>query len=286
MEYQVKDGNLILHIPGFSLIDSLDCGQCFRFEQQPDGRVCGMAGNHFLSAYQQGDQIIFEHMTEQEFETFWKDYLDLDTDYQEIQKVICQDKTVAAACEYAGGIHILRQDSWEALCSFILSQNNNIPRIKGIISRLCENFGEKTEYGYAFPTIQQLSQCKLEDLSVLRAGFRAKYLLDAIQKINSGEVDLERVRTADFPQAKEELLKICGVGTKVADCALLFGFYRLESFPIDVWMKRVMQYFYPNGFPEYAKPYAGIAQQYLFHYIRTCPDQIPEEVRKKQKNAG
>lgn len=281
MEYIVQGKNIIAHQRGFSLKDTLDCGQCFRFEQDRDGKIKGFAQNHFLCASQDDNQIVFDNMEEDEFNGFWRNYLDFDRDYNLIKSELCRDEIIAKACEYAGGIHIVKQDPWEALCSFIISQNNNIPRIKGIISRLCEDFGEQTEYGFAFPSAETIADCSVEALSGLRAGFRAKYILDASCKIASGAIDLKCIAEADINTAREMLKEINGVGPKVAECALLFGFNRLEAFPVDVWIKRVLEYFYKSGVPEFIKPYGGIAQQFLFHYIRTCPEAVPEEYRKK-----
>lgn len=266
---------------GFQLEATLDCGQCFRF-QKKDGWIVGMAGNHFLKARQEGGTLIFDGMDPCEWENFWRKYLDFNTDYSIFHQLFSMDPTMQKAMAYAGGIRILRQDSWEALCSFILSQNNNIPRIKGIISRLCEQFGERMEYGYGFPKVERIASCDLEELSGLRAGFRAKYLLDAARKIADGSLDFAKVQKAELDEARELLQQIHGVGPKVAECTLLFGFYRLEAFPVDVWMKRVLCYFYPEGLPDCFHPYAGVAQQMLFHYIRTCPDAVPEQYRKAQ----
>ncbi|MBR2877035.1 MAG: DNA-3-methyladenine glycosylase 2 family protein, partial [Clostridia bacterium] len=166
------------------------------------------------------------------------------------------------------GIRILKQDEWETICSFIISQNNNIPRIKKIIENLCETFGEKCGEGYSFPKAETLAKLEVEDLDVLRAGFRSKYILDAAQKIASGKVDLEAIKKMDFENAKSELIKIKGVGEKVAQCSLLYGFARMEAFPVDVWVKRIVSELYPEGLPECINGTQGIAQQYLFHWRR------------------
>ena len=180
-----------------------------------------------------------------------------------------------AAAEFAGGIRILKQEPFEALCSFIISQNSNIPRIKGIIERLFLHFGEPflyhNETRYAFPTPKKLASCTPEDLAPLRAGFRAKYLIDAAKRIASGEIDLEAVRKMPLPDAKAKLQTISGVGPKVADCALLYGLHRTECFPMDVWMKRAVSLL-PRLSPADFGENAGIAQQYLFHYVRMHPE--------------
>lgn len=264
---------------GFSLGDTLDCGQCFRFDKQPDGSFAGVAGNHFAVISQQGDRLIFSG-TPKEDEGFWRAYLDLDADYASYQAAFSKDPVLKEACRYAGGIRLVRQDPWEALCSFIISQNNNIPRIKGIIARLCALKGPALgEDRHGFPAPNRLAACSLEELSPLRAGFRAGYLLDAAQKVVSGTVDLSSLFTLPMEEAREQLRQIRGVGPKVAECALLYGFHRLEAFPVDVWINRALRSFYPQGFPFEDSPVKGVAQQYLFHYIRTCPDALPKELR-------
>ena len=154
------------------------------------------------------------------------------------------------------------------LCSFIISQNNNISRIKGIIERLCENFGEKIEGGYTFPTAEKIASLTVEDLAPLRSGFRAKYLIDAAQKVASGAVDLYHLRYFTLDAARDELMKIKGVGPKVADCALLFSHHHDRAFPKDVWINRALDTLFGGELPEIAKDYAGIAQQYIFFYAR------------------
>lgn len=277
MKGQQNGNDYVVTLKGYSLHDSLDCGQSFRWEESSPGRFHGIAGKHVLDVCQKGDQITFEHTSEQEFQEFWCRYFDFDADYSAFQRILCLDPILQKACEYAGGIRILRQEPWEALCSFIISQNNNIPRIKGIIARLCENFGEPLSgVDFAFPEPEAIAQCSIEELQPLRAGFRAKYILDAAKKVSSGEIDLAAISKMETEEARKELMKIQGVGPKVAECALLFGFYRIEAFPVDVWIKRILDRFYQQGFPEFAKPYGGIAQQYLFHYVRRHPETLEE----------
>ena len=269
MDYEMIGTDIVVRTEGFSLADTLDCGQCFRWERQEDGSFLGIVGNRCQKISQNGRKLTFYECGEREFTSFWENYFDFSTDYQGVKKMLSQDKTLRDAIHIAGGIHILRQDPWEMICSFIISQNNHIPRIKGIISRLCENFGTPLPGGgYSFPTAQALASLELEALAPLRAGFRGKYLLDAARKVASNEVDFEKIRHGDLKTGEEELRKIYGVGTKVAQCILLYGFYRTEAFPVDVWIKKVLKNYYPEGFPYLHNPCAGIAQQYLFHYIR------------------
>lgn len=177
------------------------------------------------------------------------------------------------ACRFAGGIRVLRQDGWEALASFILSQNNNIKRITGIIERLCCQFGNPIGGGLcAFPPPERLAGLSPEDLAPLRSGFRARYLIDAARQVTGGTVDLAALSALPTAEARAELMKIVGVGKKVADCALLFGFGHGDCFPVDVWIGRALAELLPEGLPPSLAPCAGIAQQMIFHYMRACPD--------------
>ena len=255
-----------LEITGFSLRDTLNCGQCFRWEEQPDGSFHGIVNGRNITALQEGNALCLPDIDESEL-PFWKEYFDLDTDYAALKEQFSADETLRLACEKAGGIRLLRQDPWETLCSFIISQNNNIPRIRTIIGRLCEQFGEPVKDGYAFPAPEVLARCTVEDLAPLKAGFRAKYILDAARKVASGELDLAALAEMPLDEARLKLMTVYGVGPKVAECALLYGFHRLDAFPVDTWIKKALQRYYPDGFPDFAVP-KGIAQQFLFHYIR------------------
>lgn len=273
MNYTIQNTDILIHpVADLDLAQTLDCGQAFRWEQQKDGSFRGGA-LHKPLRLSLNENTLTLHDTPEEDLAFWMDYLDLATDYGSLKASFAQNEILAKAVEFAPGLRILKQDKWEALCSFIISQNNNIKRIKGIIQRLCQNFGEDMGGGYhSFPSAQRLAQQTVEDLAELKAGFRARYILDAAQKISGGEVDLEEIARLPLEEARKALMQITGVGVKVADCALLFGFYRVESYPVDVWIKRVNQHMFPQGLPPYVLPYAGIAQQYLFHYARLCPE--------------
>lgn len=268
MQKIFENGNLILQdTDNLDIALSLDCGQAFRWSLNSDGQWEGIVKGKFLRLGQEGKAITFYNTTESDFEDIWRVYFDLDRDYKNIISSYT-DESLIKACNAYPGIRILKQDEWEAICSFIISANNNIPRIKGIIERFCQYFGEDTGNGYSFPTAETVSKLTVEDLAPIRSGFRAKYIIDAAQKIASKEVDIEKVKTLPFEDAKAELLKIKGVGEKVAQCALLYGFGRMEAFPIDVWVKRILEELYPNGLPECINGTQGIAQQYLFHWRR------------------
>lgn len=253
----------------FDLGLSLDCGQAFRWEKDENDVFSGVAFGKVMRAKQENGQINFYGVSEKDFNGIFRNYLDFDRDYKKITDGYKADIYLSAAIDEYRGIRILRQDSWEALCSFIISQNNNIPRIKGIIKRLCESCGEEIEKGfYSFPDAYVLADKTIEDLMPLRSGFRAKYILDAAKKVSSGEIDFDAIDKKPIDFGREELQKIKGVGKKVAECTLLYGFGKIEAFPIDVWVKRIMAEMYPNGLPECAENTEGIAQQYLFHWRR------------------
>ncbi len=252
----------------FNLGQSLNCGQCFRF-YEAEGRYCGVAMQKYIEIEHVEDKLVIYSDTEISDEEM-VEFFDFNLDYDKINAILSQDQTMKSAIEYAGGIRILRQPAWEVLCSFILSQNNNIKRISGIIERLCENFGEDIGNGhYSFPSTEKIAALTVDDLAPIRSGFRAKYVIDAAKKIVSGEVNIDELFASDTDTAREILMKIHGVGPKVADCVLLFGFHKLDAFPKDVWIKKALSEFYPDGVPDYIMEHGGIAQQYLFHYIRT-----------------
>lgn len=254
----------------FDLEKTLNCGQCFRWEQNADGSFSAVVGQNYGTVRQNGTHFQIENISESSV-VQWIAYFDLDRNYNEIQSYLCQKcKKLTTAAAYAGGIRILSQEPWEALCSFIISQNNNIPRIKGIIDRLCRQFGEPCGLSYTFPRAEILAKCTVEDLSLLRAGFRAKYIIDAAQKVVENQIDLEKLRTMPLIDAQNELKKIKGVGAKVADCTLLYGLHNLSAFPIDVWIKKALNTEFKAISPDIFQPYAGIAQQYIFHYMRSA----------------
>ena len=270
---KTETGVKITNIKDLDLEQTLDCGQSFRWKKQNDGSFKGVAYNKSVSMNMQGDTLYIDNATEEDFEKIWKNYLDLDLDYGKIRKDISKIHPVLKdAAKYAPGIRILQQEPYEALCTFIISQNNNIKRIKGIVERLCESFGEQLPDGeYTFPKAEVIAQLTEEDLSPLRAGFRNKYIIDGAKKVASGEVNLDICKTLPYEEARAELMKIKGVGVKVADCTLLFGMHRIEAFPVDVWMRRAMEKLFPDMKAEDFGQYAGIAQQYIFHYSRMNP---------------
>jgi N-glycosylase/DNA lyase len=271
MDYRVQGRDIIVHEPDLDLDETLDCGQAFRWKKISSDYECTYEGffinDKLMISQERKGNFIFHNTSENDFVSKWIRYFDFETDYSELKRCFSEDETLSKACKFAQGIRLLRQDSWECLISFIISQNNNIPRIKGIIDRLCEHYHGK------FPESKQLCCETEESLAYLRSGFRAKYILDAASKTSCSEISLDKIAIMPIDEARTALKQIKGVGPKVAECVLLFGMYKTEAFPIDVWIKRVLAQYYPNGFPEFAREKGGIAQQYLFHYIRSITKQ-------------
>lgn len=270
MNYTVRENDIVLEsFDCLNLKNTLLCGQAFRWKETDCNTFTGTVRGQTLCVIQKDNEIIFKNTSEETFNGLWVPYFDLERDYKSITDSFRTDKYISSALDEFYGIRILHQEPWEALCSFIISQNNNIPRISGIIERLCESFGTHAQGGgYGFPDAAAMSRLTENDLSVLRAGFRNKYLIDAAKKVAEGEISLEEIKLMPIEQARAELMKIKGVGPKVAECTLLYGFGRLEAFPVDVWVKRIMAEMYADGLPECTKNYEGIAQQYLFHWRR------------------
>ena len=259
---------VVENVTCLDLAETLDCGQAFRWKPIDDNKWYGIAFGKEITVSLKDGNLIFYDTTEDDFELIWKEYFDLRRDYSKIEAFMQKDDMLNKMRLVSSGVRVLNQEPWETLCSFIISQNNNIKRIKGIVERLCEQYGEKLEKGYAFPTAETIAKLNLDDLAPLRAGFRAKYILDAAKKVASGEVDFNKIMTLSLEEAEAELTKIHGVGLKVADCTLLFGLGFAEAFPKDVWIKRAMPILFPNGLPKGSEGFEGILQQYIFSYAR------------------
>lgn len=280
MKYERCDGGFaVKDYNYFDPSQTFDCGQCFRFEREADGTWSGVTRGIFFGVKDMGERLFIRCESEEELTGVILPFLALDEDYDMIREDIkthfAADDTMAAAMELGSGIRILRQEPWEALCSFIISQNNNIPRIKKIIETLCEKYGRPLPCGrYSFPTPEALRDAGIDALFECRTGFRAKYIYDAACKVCDGTLDLNAVMALPTADADAALQSVKGVGAKVSACALLFGLGKTDAFPIDVWMKRIIDEYYGGvlDVPSLGK-YAGIAQQYLFYYIRSI--QIP-----------
>lgn len=268
--YKLENDCIILQASCFDLALTLDCGQAFRWVQTAENEWHGVAFAKPLTLRQTENGIEFIGTTREDFENIWMPYFDLDRDYNELCNRFKADPHLERAVSECYGIRVLRQDPWEAVCSFIISSNNNIPRIKGIIDRLCRLLGEHLGGDdYAFPSAERIAEAGINALAPIRAGFRAKYIIDAAQKVANGEIDFQKIYASPLDEGRDELIKIKGVGEKVAQCALLYGFGMADAFPVDVWVRRIMQELYPDGLPECINGVRGIAQQYLFHWRRT-----------------
>ena len=279
-------------VEDFEVSKVFDCGQCFRFNPVEgsihEAEFSGIAYGRFISVGQDGRDIYIYNTTEAEFESVWKHYLALDVDYKAIKSDIAsrsENPALHRAVSVGGGIRILHQEPWEAICSFIVSQNNNIPRIKKIIEAMSRECGEPIEIPekyrakvspltelYAFPSPEALVEKGIDGLFALKTGFRAKYIYDAAVRASEGRIDYERLfSSCDTDECVKHLCEIKGIGPKVASCALLFGFGRYDAFPVDVWIKKVISKYFSGEedfSPDILGDYAGIAQQYLFYYER------------------
>ena len=273
----------------FELKDIFECGQCFRFNKQEDESYTGVVGNNVINVKKVDNEIHIKSVGQDNLEELVVNYFDLNRDYEQIKDKLSKiDENMEKSISYGKGIRILNQDLWETIISFIISANNNIPRIKGIIDRMSERYGNKIifegkEY-YTFPTIDELSKASVEDLRALGLGFRDVRVYETTKMIKNKEVDLEQLKNEkDFNKVRNTLLTLPGVGPKVADCILLFStLKRWEAFPIDVWVRRVMNELYiKNPYETKVKKeeiekiayekfgnLAGIAQQYLFYWKR------------------
>ena len=280
---------ILKNCKSFKVKDIFDCGQCFRWNEENDGSYTGIFGRNVLNVKESGEDIVFEGICDGNIEEVCKNYFDLDRNYEEIKRNLSNvDENLKEAIKYGGGIRILNQDLWEMIISFIISANNNIPRIKGIIDRISAKYGQKIEFRgkefYTFPTVEELSKASKQDFRDLGAGFRDKYIYETTLMINNKIVSLEELQSEkNTKKVREKLLTLCGVGPKVADCILLFSsLKRFDVFPIDVWVRRVMNDLYIHNEDEKKVSKAqiekiavekfgeleGIAQQYLFYWKR------------------
>ena len=277
------------NVESFELRDIFECGQCFRWNKQKDGSYTGVFKNNMLNVKKNKDEIIFEGICENEIQQTVENYFDLNRNYEKIKEQLSKiDQNMKKSIEYGNGIRILNQDLWETIISFIISANNNIPRIKGIIERLSEKYGDEIKYKgnkyYTFPTPEQLKNVTVEEYRKLGLGFRDIRLYETTKMILNKQVDIENMKNnPNTIEVREELLKLSGVGPKVADCILLFSdLKRFEVFPIDVWVRRVMNDLYIKNEDETKVnkkqiekianekfgDLAGLAQQYLFYWRR------------------
>ena len=284
MEYTITETGVVLNSGlSFDLVHTFECGQCFRWTQDENGVYSGIASGKELTLRKEGDNVIL-NCSGEDFNLLWKKYFDIDNDYNEIRKEITEVcPALRDAVNSINGIRILSQEPWEALCSFIISQNKQIPHIKKIVQDLSRKYGNylgaiNGEEFYSFPDVGQLGNIQIEDYRKCKTGFRAPYLFDAAMWIGGKENIGMELSDLGYETAKEKLKEIKGVGDKVANCVLLFSLGYRNSFPVDVWIKRIMEEMYfgkttdNNKIMEFAKEkfgeLGGYAQQYLFFYAR------------------
>lgn len=260
----------------FSVSQICRSGQCFRLDPVEEGIYELIAGERFLNIKADdggtaGKTVLY--CSRKEYESFWREYFDMDTSYEEyLAEIDPADKYLSAAGQFGRGIRILRQDVWEMIITFILSQQNNIPRIKGLIRAISGEYGEKLETKEgkmydAFPGPDRLAEATEEELRSLKLGYRSRYICGTARMVASGEVDLEQVKKMDYPEARAELLKLPGIGGKVADCICLFALHHMDAFPVDTHIQKVLDARYDGKFPfEKYRGCAGVMQQYIFYY--------------------
>ncbi|WP_394272611.1 DNA-3-methyladenine glycosylase family protein [Butyricicoccus sp.] len=255
----------------FSARQTFTCGQCFRWQEQPDGSWRGIVRGRAARVWDDGGALCITG-TRAQFDALWRSYFDCDTDYASICRSFAVDEFTAAAAEFGAGIRILNQEPWEALCTFLISQCNNIPRITAIVQRLCAGWGEPVSFEgetlHAFPTPEALAGLSPDDLAPLRAGYRAPYLIAAAQAAVSGALSFDALRAMSTEEARRSIMQLRGVGRKVADCFLLFGLHKMDAFPVDTWMKKAAAYYSGDMKRFIDSPFAGVYQQYFFYYVR------------------
>lgn len=266
---------ILIAPPCFSPAQIADSGQCFRMtERNGVWRVIRRDRLLTLTPREDGFEL---DCSEKEFENVWKPYFDLDEDYDRFRSAVSGDPFLERAAEFGKGIRILRQDPWETLCTFIISQNNNIPKIKKSVEALCRLFGKEKRTGneiyFAFPTPERLSSLNEKERALLRSecvlGYRDKFVLDAAESVRSGRTNLDELQQADNETLFSRLTALNGVGKKVASCVMLFGFRRIDAFPIDTWIQKILDNEYGGAFnPSKYVGFQGVIQQYMFYYYR------------------
>lgn len=278
----IEDKNRIIveNLKDFDPKHIFECGQAFRWTVEDDNSYTTIAYNSVINIKKKDNRVIFSNTNRNEFLDIWYDYFDLGRDYDEIKQVLSLDPILKEATGYGDGIRILNQAPFETIISFIISANSQISRIKKSIELIAKHYGDPIDNTYySFPTPKQLSNVDPKELKVIApVGYRAEPIIKTAQIINNGEIDLEAIYQLDRNTGKEQLMTLPGVGPKVSDCILLFAFAKADAFPVDVWVKRVMEHFYlkkdtnikyigEEGTKLFGK-LAGFAQQYLFYYAR------------------
>ena len=277
-----NEGIIIEGVDNFELDHIFECGQCFRWNKQPSGNYIGVAYGKVIEIEKNEMQVKIYNINEDEFHDLWCNYFDLLRDYTVIKEKFRKDPLLERSVNFGYGIRLLQQEPFELTISFIISSNNRIPMIKRAINRLSEKWGKEIEYKgeiyYTFPTAAELESASIEDIQSCGLGFRSKYVKDAVHRIYAGDVNLKFIKAQEDDICHEELQKLSGIGPKVSDCIMLFSMQKYSAFPVDVWVKRAMQFFYLA--PDVSLPkirtfardkfgeLSGFAQQYLFYYAR------------------
>lgn len=285
MEIYEKGNSVILKgVSDFEPKHIFECGQCFRWNKENDESYTGVSMGRVINVSKEGDTIYLKNSNLEDFNNVWKEYFDLDTDYSKIKNQLKNmDEYLEKATEFGAGIRILRQDPWEMLISFIISSNNRIPMIQKAIKNLSKEYGTYIENFngkdyYNFPTPEQLNKATIEEIRACSTGFRDKYIKSTTERVINESEDVYNYKSLSTEECRKKLMEFSGVGPKVCDCISLFGMQKYDTFPVDVWVKRVMQEFYVEDDMSLAKirKYAldkfgdlsGFAQQYLFYYAR------------------
>ena len=285
MKAYEKGNSVILEdVADFNPKHIFECGQCFRWKLEEDGSYTGVAKGRILNISIENDKIYLNNTNLEDFNSIWYNYFDLGTDYTKIKNELRKmDKHLDKACHFGWGIRILKQDGWEMLISFIISSNNRIPMIQRAIDNLSRKYGQfignynGKDY-YSFPTPEELSKASQEEIRSCQTGFRDKYIKSTSDSVVSNNENVSEYTSLSTDECLKALLRFNGVGPKVADCIALFGMQKYDTFPVDVWVKRVMQEFYvadEMSLPKIRKfavdkfgDLSGFAQQYLFYYAR------------------
>ena len=290
----IENDKVILDgVKNFNIKQILECGQCFRWEKVGELNYIGVAHGKVIEVIQEDDKVTILNTNEEDFNNIWLDYFDLKRDYSEIKRGLEHDDILGKSVEYGYGIRLLNQEHFELLISFIISARNSIPSIMKTIKKISQKWGTPIEYKgntyYTFPTPEQLKDATEEEIKETGASFRSKYIVDTIAKVNesSYDFDLDRISKLNADECHTALQNFKGVGSKVADCIMLFSMRKYSAFPVDVWVKRAMIFFYGaedaslNKIRIFARDkfgeLAGFAQQYLFYYARENKIKVGEE---------
>lgn len=266
---------MIVTIKDFVPEHTFDCGQCFRWERQADESYIGVAGGQAVRIKADGDCVTIDGCTEKDYENFWRKYLDADRDYGKIKKAVSTNNVMEKAVTFGHGIRILKQEFFETLISFIISQRSSIPKIKSSVEKMCRLWGDEIKFEgksyYTFPSPEKIASLTEDDIRKAGVGYRAPYILKSAKAVLDGEIDGESLEALDTPAARASLLSLYGVGDKVCDCVLLFSLAKYDLFPADVWIKRVMQEKFDSldaksTGEDLFGTNSGFAQQYLFYW--------------------